>query len=137
MTTVSPVTLNKKQQQRFVLTFGFTLDLSHFSPLPVSDVAGVMDPHQLAGILTPPRRQLQTHLEAVLSFRQWVPPAEPIPCKLSHFLITKKIKKCKCLLLLEVFKEFRDPNFHPRSTLISKFTLTSSFFLARTAKTLV
>lgn len=56
--------------------------------LLVSDVAGVVDPHQLTETLTPPRGQMQSHVEAVFSLRRWVPPAEPIPLKLGRFLLT-------------------------------------------------
>lgn len=53
----------------------------------VSDVAGVVVPHQLIETLTPPRGQMQSHVEGVLSLRCWVPPAEPIPLNLGCFLL--------------------------------------------------
>ena len=34
--------------------------------LPVGDVAGVVDPHELVEALAPPRGQLQPHMEGVL-----------------------------------------------------------------------
>lgn len=55
--------------------------------LLVIDVAGVVYPLELTEHLTPPRGQMQSHMEAVFSLRSWVPPAEPIPLKLSRFLL--------------------------------------------------
>lgn len=61
---------------------------SYSSILLVSDVTGVMEPHQLTGTMTPPRGQLESNVEAVFSLWGWVPPAEPIPLKLGRFLLT-------------------------------------------------
>lgn len=54
--------------------------------LLVSDVAGVVVPHQLSETLTPPRGEIQSHVEGVLSLGSWVPPAEPIPLNFGRFL---------------------------------------------------
>lgn len=61
---------------------------------PVSDVARVVDPHKFIETVAPPSGQLQPNMEAVLSFRMWVPPAEPIAWKLGLFL-TKNDKERK------------------------------------------
>lgn len=65
-----------------------SLSCKCWSLLLVGDVAGVVDPHQLAVALTPPTGQLQSHVEAVLSLlrSRGVPPAEPAPLKLGRFL---------------------------------------------------
>lgn len=80
--------------------FSFPLTLS---PLLVRDVAGVVDPHQLIETLTPPRGQMQSYVEGVLSLGSWVPPAEPIPLNLGRFLsmhnaiytLSHKLAGCK------------------------------------------
>lgn len=72
----------------FFFTLFFLHILLYSCLLLVSDVTGVMDPHQLTETLTPPRGQLQSHMEAVFSIRRWVPPAEPAPLKLGRFLFT-------------------------------------------------
>lgn len=63
--------------------FSFPIIMSF---LLVSDVAGVVVPHQLSETLTPPRGEIQSHVEGVLSLGSWVPPAEPIPLNFGHFL---------------------------------------------------
>lgn len=79
------IIINVKQNLSLFLSF------TNISPhiLLVSDVAGVVNPHQLVGTLTPPRGQMQSHMKAVFSLWRWVPPAEPIPLKLGRFLLTK------------------------------------------------
>lgn len=54
--------------------------------LPVGDVAGVVDPDQLVEALTPPRGQLQPHVEGAVGVGGWVPPAEPAPLVFGHLL---------------------------------------------------
>ena len=61
--------------------------------LPVGDVAGVVDPGQL--VVAPPRGDPETHMEAVLSFRCRVPPAEPIPWDFCHPLFTNETTHVK------------------------------------------
>lgn len=55
--------------------------------IPVGDVAGMVDPHQLVEALPPPRGQLQSYMEGTLCFGGWVPPAEPAPLVLRHLLL--------------------------------------------------
>lgn len=79
------INVNFEINRRIICLFQYYL---YSCLLLVSDVAGVVDPHQLTETLTPPRGQIEPHVEGVLSLRRWVPPAEPIPLKLGHFLLT-------------------------------------------------
>lgn len=54
--------------------------------VPVCDVAGVMDPHQLVEALAPPGGKLQPHMEGAFSLGSWVLPAEPSPLVLGYLL---------------------------------------------------
>lgn len=71
----------------------------------VSDVAGVVDPHQLTKTLAPPRAQMQSHVEAVLCLWRRVPPAEPIPLKLGRFLL-EKLQRLQAVFILTFFCTF-------------------------------
>lgn len=83
-------------------------------PLPVSDVAGVVDPHEFIKTLTPPSGQVQPHVEAVFSILMWVPPAEPITLKLGLFLtINHKVYK---LSLKRLVKACVSATFHKGDT---------------------
>lgn len=90
--TVSPVILKKTELMSILKQIGKYFFLLYyywcFCLLLVGDVAGVVDPHQLTETLTPPRGQMQSHVEAVFNLRRGVPPAEPIPLKLGRFLLT-------------------------------------------------
>lgn len=59
----------------------------HSGLLLVINVAGVVSPHQLIETLTPPRGQMQSHVEVVFHFRMWVSPVETILLNFSHFLL--------------------------------------------------
>lgn len=83
----SSVTLHTCKEEGCVHPVQVKRSDDRFPSQLVSDVAGVVDPHQLTETLTPPRGQMQPHMEAVLSLRRWVPPAEPIPLKLGRFLL--------------------------------------------------
>lgn len=86
-------------------------------PLPVSDVAGVVDPQEFIKTLTPPSGQMQPHVEAVFSILMWVPPAEPMTLKLGLFLsINNKVYKLSLKRLVSLFKAHE--NFKCRLRLV-------------------
>lgn len=64
--------------------------------IPVGDVAGMVDPHQLAEALPPPSGQLQSDMEGALGFRYGVPPAEPAPLVLCHLLLKDDNQSVYC-----------------------------------------
>lgn len=69
------------------MTEEINLKQRQLNPSLVSDVAGVVCPHQLTETLMPPSGQMQSHMEGVLNLRNCVASEEPIPWNLSHPLL--------------------------------------------------
>lgn len=57
--------------------------------LPVSEVAGVVDPHEFIETAAPPSGQLQSHMEGLLRLGLTVPPEEPVTLNLRLLLLVK------------------------------------------------